>query len=203
MKIYCLSLLTALALFLSGCNDHAVIYRLPQTDSNLVKKKREKEAIDQYLSKHPKSIIILVKVPGKKNLVPVKNENWPDEVEYTYEIYKNPAGRIVFIAQIPFSGSGDWNIAYKHYFDEQGHTFVFSKEESVFGEDVKGGVVREILLNYYNKTFKNISQIHRLTDRDYKAINRRKNEYDFPEYKYSIYQNLNSCLNGYGIRSLN
>ncbi|WP_394772307.1 hypothetical protein [Mucilaginibacter sp.] len=203
MKIYCLSLLAIIGLFLSGQKEHAVRYRLPQTDSILAKKKSNKEAIDQYISKYTKSVIILVKVPGKENLVPVKNENWPDEVEYTYNIYKNPAGKIIFIAQIPFSESGDWDIEYKHYFDEQGLTFAFSKEESVFDENVKGGVVREILLNYYDETFKNIRQINRLTDKDYKAIKKRKNGYDFREYKYSIFKNLSSCLNGYWIRHLN
>jgi hypothetical protein len=174
-----------------------------QADSTLAKLKSKKDAVDQYISKHKKDLIILVKIPGKEKLVVVKNEHWPEEIEYTYNILKNPAGKIVLIAQVPFSESGDWNIVYKHYFDEDGNVYAFSKEESIFNDNVKGGVVRNMLVNYYDKKFKNIAQTDRLTDKDNKSIKGDKSNYDFRDYKYDIYKTLNECLKGYNIQLTN
>jgi len=173
---------------------------IPQTDSVLIKLKNKKAAVDQYIIKHGKALIVLVKIPGKTNLLWIKNAHWPDEIEYTYNILKGPSGKIIFIAQIPYSESGDWDIEYKHYFDEQGNTYAFNKEESIFGDNVKGGVIREILFNYYDGKFNNINHVNILTDKDYQLIKRNKNMYNFRDFKYNIYKNLNECLIGYNIQ---
>ena len=60
-----------------------------QQDSTLVRLKIRKEFIDKYLVKHTKALIALVKVPGKKSLIRVKNKKWPNEIEYTYSILKD------------------------------------------------------------------------------------------------------------------
>jgi hypothetical protein len=191
------------SLILSKQNHNNPVQPIPQTDTVLLKLKSKKDAIDQYISRHNKDLIILVKVPGKEKPVIVKNEHWPEEIEYTYNVLRNPAGEIIFIAQIPFSESGDWDIIYKHYFDEQGHVFAFSKQESIFDDGVKGGVVREILLNYYNKNFKKISQSNKLTDKDYRSTKTNKNLYDFLYYKYQNYKKLYEFLMGYHIQLTN
>ena len=170
-----------------------------QANADALKLASKKNAIDHYIDTHTKSAIVFVKVPGNKNLVAVKNDRWPDEVEYTYNIYKNPTGKIVFIAQIPFSESGDWDIVHKYYFDDHGNTFAFLKQASIFNDDLKGGVVREILLNYYDQKFKNISQVTKLTDKDYRSIRKNKNSYDFPDDQSVIYKNLSECVAAYNI----
>jgi len=202
VKTFYLSLFLVVGLFLSKNSDNILVNLLPQKDTILFSLKNKKAIVDQYLGKHDKAVIVFVKVPGKKNLIRVKNEKWPDEIEYTYNILKNSSGKIIFVAQIPYSESGDWNIEYKHYFDEQGNTYAFYREESIFG-DVKGGVLRKILLNYYDHNFNNINQVNSLTDKDYKLIKVNKDLYDFRDYKYSIYKNLNNCLAGYGIKLTN
>ena len=203
MKSIGLYLLLIFSLFLLGkCyNDHSKL--IIQKDSTLSTVKGKKAAIDKYLEAHTKSVIVLVKVPGKKNLVFVKNEHWPDNVEYTYDIYKNPIGKIIFIAQTPYSESGDWNIIYKHYFDEHGNTCAFSKEESIFNDSVKGGVAREILLNYYDEKFKIINNSNILTDEDFHPIKGNIKAYEFPEYEYRVYKNVSQCLSAYHVRLAN
>ncbi len=170
-------------------------------DSTLIKLKVNKTAIDKYIAGHSKNLIVLVKVPGKKNLIRVINEKWPDEVECTYNIMTGQSGKVIFIDKVPYSESGDWNVEYKHYFDVDGNTYSFSKEESVFDDGVKGGVVRFMLLKYYERNFKTLNEIIRLTDKDGKLIKRDKADFDFPDYKYTIYNNVDACLNGYGINA--
>jgi hypothetical protein len=202
MKILYLSLFFVFGLFLSKQSHNYPVKLASQKDSIILKLKNKKAAVDQYLLKHDKALVVFVKIPGKKNLIRIENENWPDEIEYTYNILKNSSGKIIFVAQIPYSESGDWDIAYRHYFDEQGNTYAFNKVESIFG-DVKGGVIREILLTYYDEKFKNISQVNSFTDKDYRTIKINKNKFDFHDYDYNIYKNLSDCLASYNIKIAN
>jgi hypothetical protein len=98
---------------------------------------------------------------------------------------------------MPFSESGDWEIAYRHYFDEEGHTFCFEKEESIFDESVSGGVVRQISNMYYRNNFTLILETDKITDVKDRTLKRKQDEFDFRNYKFKIYKNLNDCLLGY------
>jgi hypothetical protein len=201
MKILCLLWLPLVLFFQQS---PSIIKHTPaNADTVLIALKKKRAAIDQYVYKHQKDLIVMVKVSGKKNLVRVKNENWPAETEYIYNILKDTTGRVILIAEMPYSESGDWYIEYKNYFDNNGRTFVFSKRETVFDDSVKGGVAMEELFNYYDAGFKIINQKHSLTDKDEKPIKRNNNEFDFRDYKYNIYKNLNACLAGYHIQLAN
>lgn len=144
--------------------------------------------------------MLYAKVNGKKNLIKVKNENWPEEPEYCYNVLKNSTGRVIVAAQMPYSQSGDWYIQYRHYFDDNGNLYAFSKTETVFDDSVKGGLAMEILVRYYDRHFNVISQTYRLTDKDEKLLKRKKQEFDFREYHYRIYPNVADCLKAYNIK---
>lgn len=140
----------------------------------------------------------MAKISGRKNIVKVKGENWPDNLEYTYNILRDSTGRIIFIAQMPYSESGDWFISNAHYFDEQGNTYAFERQENVFNDEVKGGVVKHSISKLYGEGFKNVITINKVTDVHGKII--PKKVYDFPSDKYVIYPNLANCLAAYRIK---
>jgi hypothetical protein len=161
--------------------------------------KKKKTEIDQYEFKHRKGILTFVKRAGKSKLIKTKTDDFPDDTEYVYNLLKDDSGHIILIEQIPYSQSGDWYIERKHYFDIDGKTFCFSNRQSIFNDDVKGGVVVEETVNYYNSEFKQIESKTRLTDKDDKTISRNIREFDFHDDKYSIYKNVNECLNAFHI----
>lgn len=173
----------------------------PDADSTLIKLKAKKAAIDNYLNKHSKQTIVLVKTPGKKNLMRVMNEKWPDEIDYTINLLKDKAGKVIFIEQSPYSESGDWDIVYRHYFDGSGNTIAFYRSESIFDDNIKGGVARKELLKYYDQA-KSIAQISALLNVDWKPLKAKESDLEFRDYKYNIYKNLKDCLAGYGINSI-
>jgi len=100
---------------------------------------------------------------------------------------------------MPYSESGDWYIECKHYFDANGKAFEFSKRETVFDESVKGGIAMGELFKYYDSNFNMLDQINRLADKNEKPLKRKETEFDFRNYNYSIYKNVNECLQGYNI----
>ena len=105
-------------------------------DTVLASLKNKKAAIDKYAKANPKQLLVFVKVTGKKNLIRVYNQKWPDAVEYTCNILKDKGGKIIYIYKAPFSESGDWDISYEHYFDDEGNVFAFYKDESIFDNTV-------------------------------------------------------------------
>lgn len=158
----------------------------------------KKSATDKALKRYSKKLIVLAKLSGRKTLVKVKGENWPDNLECTYNILKDSVGRIIFLAQLPFSESGDWFISNAHYFDEQGNTYAFEQQETVFDDEVKGGVIKHVIRKLYGEHFENVLTINKITDTHDKAIPNKA--YDFPSDKYVIYPNLANCLAAYRIK---
>ncbi|MGZ3822843.1 MAG: hypothetical protein ACXVB6_19770, partial [Mucilaginibacter sp.] len=172
----------------------------PTPNSELAELKNKKAAIDQYAYKHRKEMAVWVKLTGKKKLIKVNGENWPDGTEYIYNVLKDASGHIMLTEQIPYSESGDWYIECRHYFDDSGKTFAFIKRETVFDESVKGGVAVEELLKYYDVNFTVINQSFRLTDKDDNLLRRDKNEFNFRTDEYAIYKNSIDCLLAYHIK---
>ena len=172
-------------------------------DTSLVSLKQRKAKYESYAYNHRKNIIFLVKISGKKDLLRVKEGDWPDDTEFIYTILKDERGKIMLITQSPYSQSGDWYLECKHYFNSNGKTFAFSKRETVFNDSVKGEVAMETFLRFYNDRFEVIEKDYRLTDGDDKLIKRNKNDFDFRDFKEQVYSNVSDCLKAYNIKLFN
>ena len=199
MKILCFFL--ALSLFFSHPNtNHTLSPVLLQADSSLIKLKTMKLIADDTLKHHEKEIIVLVKVPGKVNLLRVKGDKWPEEIEYTYNIKKDSTGKIFEIVQMPNSESGDWFLSLAHYFDNNGNTYAFQRNFNVFDSEIKGGVIYETTAKYYDSQFKQLGKNHKVTDINGKRVNDKNTPLDAYNYKYTVYRSLNECLKAYHIK---
>lgn len=193
MRTLCVSLFFVLPVIVYGQRE------LTQEDVQRVALEQSASVIDRYEFAHRKNIIFLVKVAGKRNLVKVKEGNWPDNTEYIYSILRDTNGKVVLIEQSPYSQSGDWYIECKHYFGTHEKTFAFRKRETVFDESVKGGVAMETFFRFYDDKFNLTNKTYRITDKDDKLINRNKNEFDFRDFKETVYKNVSDCLKAYNI----
>lgn len=161
---------------------------------------KNKAYTDSYLKSHENDLIVLVKTPEKQELISVKNNQWPDDIDFTINILRDNEHRIIFIALIPYSESGDWNVKCQYYFDKQGNIYAFYKEESVFGgEDRTGDVVRSLLLKYYDSDFNLINSKNWITDTHYKKIKSNIHHFDFPDFNYRIYKNLDEFITAYNL----
>lgn len=93
---------------------------------------QEKTTIDS-LAKNTTQLLVMVKVPNNKKLVTInKGDKFPEEIETTYNIIKDKAGRIIYTVEIPYSESGDWFIAYKSYYRTTGQLFAFERQTGFF-----------------------------------------------------------------------
>ncbi|GCC50666.1 hypothetical protein SanaruYs_08840 [Chryseotalea sanaruensis] len=133
---------------------------------------REKERLEiEKKSEVEKSkIIVLVKVKGQSELKIVINENWPRDIETTYNILKNEQGQIIYVGEFPISESGDWNLELMHYFSQNGQLIAFEKRLSYFNEECTDGAVDETVIELYDSNFKVIKLTKKQTDNEGKEL---------------------------------
>ena len=125
---------------------------------------RKKKEIEEKITSNKDDQIVLVRIVGQEKLVVVKDKNWPDDIETTFNILKNSSGQIIYIGEFPTSQSGDWTLDLKHFFNEQGETFAFEKRLVFFNDECGDGVVIETLTDFFTKGFKRIGTLRQLRD---------------------------------------
>lgn len=161
--------------------------------AGLEKLKIKKAQTDTLVSKNSLTLEILVKEPESDKLVVVVNENYPDEVEVTYNIWRNADGKILLVGEYPYSQSGDWDIGYEHYFDESGLTFSFQKRTNFFNSFCADGVAYENVVEYYDSSFNRLHQTYSLIDEN--KQNLKKEDCEFPyDYPYEVSNSLKDYL---------
>lgn len=152
-----------------------------------------KVLVDTLLSQRKGKLLVFVKVPKRHKLIEVKNENWPEEIETTYNVLKDTSGHIVMFLESPYSESGDWNITLSHYFDADGKTFAFSKRTNFFNSGCTEGVAYEAITEYYDKSFKRLSKEYKLVDENGKALSKPACEIPYDE-PYTVKPNANLII---------
>ncbi|PZW43745.1 hypothetical protein LX95_00069 [Mesonia algae] len=155
--------------------------------------KSQKIIIDSLQSQNKLTLEVLVKEPNKEKLTIVLHENWPENIETTYNIWKHQNGNIMLIGEFPTSESGDWHIGYLHYFDKKKKTFAFQRNTNFFNSMCTNEVAYEKITEYYNSDFHRIERNYSLTDKNDKEL--KKDDcamhYDYP---FEVSNHLNSYL---------
>jgi len=120
--------------------------------------------IEKQITIDKDELIVLVQVKGQASLQRVINENWPDNLEITYNLLKDKKGKIIYLGEFPTSESGDWTLELKHYFADNGKLIAFEKRLSYFNENCGDGIVVEQQVELYDNEFKIIKTTKTLTD---------------------------------------
>jgi hypothetical protein len=129
-------------------------------------REKERVEIENQITTDKNKLIILVKVKGQADLKKVIDQNWPDDIESTYNILKNQRGQIIYLGEFPTSQSGDWTLGLKHYFGDNGKLISFEKRLSYFNEDCTDGAVIETIIELYDNDFKVIKTTKTQTDHE-------------------------------------
>nr|WP_294795113.1 hypothetical protein [uncultured Mucilaginibacter sp.] len=178
-------------------------------DKSLSKLKSTKTNSDRLLNADIKmqKLAVFVKMIGSDKLLEIKNEHWPentDSIEYTYNILYNAHGKIVMILQGPTSQSGDWDITYKHYFDDNGKTFAFERVAGFFNSECTpedDDAAHETITKYYNADLKLLKEYYILTDSKKHPLVKSKCTFNY-NYPYEIHADLQKCIKGYKLEDL-
>ena len=153
----------------------------------------QKGAIDTLFNNQLDKLIVLAKIQGKDEPVLVKNRNFPDNVELTFNILKDSLGQIILISIFPFSESEDWFISFKHYFDKKGKTFAFERQTNFFNSICTEGVAYETKTEFYNSDFQLIGEGYKLIDKQGEKLNKDSCIFNY-YYGYKVLPTIDKLL---------
>jgi hypothetical protein len=126
------------------------------------------DSIDQYLEKHPDKLRVYAQVAGNDALVFVKDStSWPEEVEASYNILHDAAGKPILHREMPTSHSGDWFATISHYLAPDGRTIYYEFQISGFTCD---RILRETKRVYFDPAFAVLKEELSFADGDWKPI---------------------------------
>lgn len=194
----CVLLLIIIGL-LSACNlsdnktNENSTSRLFSEPDIIDKLKHKKNTIDTLFKYSKNKLIVYAKLVGSDEPILIKNGNFPDNVEISYNILKDSLGHIVTVSEFPLSESGDWDITFTHYFDKDGKTFAFDRQTNFFNSICTSGVAYETRIEFYDSDFKTLNKVYKLIDE--KGMTLQKNSCQFPyDYKYKISVGIDTYL---------
>ncbi|WP_374165900.1 hypothetical protein [Arcticibacter sp. MXS-1] len=158
-------------------------------DNNDISRQLEKQKYETDRLISDKSLLVLAKVKGQHDLVRVENKRYPQDIETTYNVLKDHKGRIVYIAELPFSKTSEWFIAYKSYFDSTGNLFAFQRLNNFLNNGCTHGAAMENTIRYYDSSFKVVDSVYTLTDTYKKPL--KKEACNFPyNFPYQVFRTL-------------
>lgn len=148
---------------------------------------KQKYETDRLIS--DKSLLVLAKVKGQGDLIRVENKRYPQNIETTYNVLKDQKGRIVYIAELPFSKTSEWFIAYKSYFDSTGNLFAFQRLNNFLNNGCTHGAAMENTIRYYDASFNIVDSVYTLTDTYKKPL--KKEACNFPyNFPFKVFKTL-------------
>jgi hypothetical protein len=121
---------------------------------------------------------VFTKVPNQEVPLPVKNRNYPKKIEAIYQVCQDSLGRIIYLAESPFSESGDWDIVYRSYFDARGRIFAFERTAGFFNSTCTKGALYETMIKFFDPQGQVMATEQSYQDENGKAI--RDKPCDFP-----------------------
>ena len=153
----------------------------------------QKTTIDTLFRQSTDKLIVLAKLTDIDNPIIINNEDFTDDVETSYYILKDSLGNIITVSEFPFSKSGDWSIAFTHYFDKEGKTFAFERQTNFFNSFCTDEVAYETRTKFYDRNFKLIKRTYKLVDKENRDL--QKDSCQFPyDYEYKISADIDKYL---------
>ena len=128
------------------------------------------DSIDDYLLHHSERLEVYAEVPGREELVPVRDTTqWPDETEASYNILRDSTRAMVLHRELPTSQSGDWFASVTHYLAPDGRTILYVFEVSAFSSGCRD-ILRESKRVYFSSEFGVLKEERAFTDNDGRPV---------------------------------
>lgn len=180
----------ATLLFLS-CSDKEIredaIYdpKEPET-AEIIKQSNELLNQADYIFMRENYLVELyVQDSTKQEIIRVPNfENIPAGLIATYNIIRYKSGEIMYVAEFPYSTTGDWENIYESVFDETGKLLKFVRKSRFIEKD---NLVSEKSEYYYNSKHKLLKKTYECMDQNNKNIaddNELEFKFRFPYNKH-------------------
>ncbi len=153
-----------------------------------------KKEIENIYLKDTSRIELYIQIDENGTIKRVSNYNNSTESFYaSYNIIRNKSGEIIYIQESPSSESGDWNLDYDSYFDDNGNLIAFVRTCSFFsGENDE--IIRERSQYFYDSKYNLIKKTYEIKDKNNKPLDVKKCTIEY-RFSYTIYTTSKEYLN--------
>jgi len=179
-----------IALLLCACNSGE------KKNEATSKLKNQKYSIDSAINAG--ALQLFVKIKGKPGLLEAKDSRNKTNVEAAYNVFRDKSGKVVYIAELPFSPKDDWFISYKSYFGADGKLLAFQAQNNFFGSECAKGAAMENLVKYYNADFTVADSSYTLTDTKKNPLDKSKCKFPYT-FPYKVNRSLEEFKKDRGI----
>jgi hypothetical protein len=151
----------------SATDSSSATWALASAASDTLSIRLRVDSIDALETADPSRLRLFATVPGRAGLLAVQDTlSWPGEVDASFALLYDDAGRLVFHSEVPSSESGDWYMESQHYFDPDGRTIFHRAHVSGFGSECTQ-ILRETVRSFFDaRTGTVIARTSAVTDRD-------------------------------------
>ena len=158
--------------------------------------------IDTFFNQNKDKPLVYAKPVGAEESKQITDGKLPENVEITFNVLKDSSGKIITVAEFPFSESNDWKVILTHYFDKDGKTFIFERQTNFFNSICTDGIAYETRTDFYDGEFRLIDKKYRLVDEKNRAL--PKDSCRFPYNKnYKVSADIDQYLLTNGIKNSN
>ncbi|MGV3502922.1 MAG: hypothetical protein ACO1O1_04395 [Adhaeribacter sp.] len=109
---------------------------------------------------------VFTKVAHQAAPVAVVGRQYPKKLQAIYQVYQDSLGHILYLAESPYSETGDWDIVYRSYYDTQGRIFAFERTAGFYNSSCTEGALYEHLISFYDPRGRTISTERSYTDQN-------------------------------------
>lgn len=152
----------------------------------------QKSAIDTLFSNSKDKLLVLAKITEDSEAIEIRNAEFPGTIASAINILRDEWGKVICVAEFPYSESGDWWVGQRHYFDAEGKTFAFEQQASQFNSGCTEGAVYETSVGYYDTNFKRTSVAYSLVDEQGMPL--QPDQCDLYKFEYIVYPDLETLL---------
>jgi hypothetical protein len=118
----------------------------------------------------------------------VNFDNISESIYSVFNIIRSRENNIIMIVENPYSISGDWNIAYISYYDNNGNIIAFVRYSNFFN-GVCAEIVKEESTYFYDKEQTLVKKTYEIKDNEGNNLDYRECVFNYG-YNYRIYKSL-------------
>lgn len=148
----------------------------------------QKRELDKLLKSSKRKVIVYVQKTGEDSVRLIRDGNFPDSIQTTYNLLIDNNGRLRLASEFPFSESGDWSIRLTHYFDTSGKTFAFERHANFFNSVCTQDMATEIRHLLYDTGGRMTDSLYILQDKEQKDLSRETCQFPY-DYPYTVASN--------------
>ena len=105
-----------------------------------------------------------IKLRGEKEVQPLYTENFPDDVDTFFHVFRAGLGQVLMTSELTFNDR--WPVSTQYYFDDEDRFFLLERSVGYMDSACSDALLYDILLEYYDAEGQQVHREHFIDGRE-------------------------------------